>query len=692
MEVQPSGVMASSTRSSGSSAKDRTTPSSAASSPNGVAPATSSPKKNIILIITDQQRSIQWFPEDWEEENLPAMTLLKKHGISFAQAVNNTCACTPSRTTIFTGTYPSRNHSNFTLTEFVQPAPGPGASTATPFNIPPDNRPPTPYPGPFPLPLSASETQLDQTLPNLATILAEAGYDTYYKGKFHLSKGVLGYDNIYYDPDVTRYGFQQWDPPDAGQDAQIQNYGGGNADNDGRFTSDAVAFLQDRVTNEAQYTRPFCLVFSLVNPHDVLGYPANWNGPVDNGGYDQDDLVGDINLPLTVNEYLKINYKPTSQQDWLDLMNLQGPLHNQDQQINYLNFYGNLMIHVDQQILALLNVLLEQKGQSVWRNTMIIRTSDHGEMGLTHGGQRQKWFNVYEETIKVPLVWSNPQIFRKGVVSHALVSLVDLLPTLASFCGIRNLERFGLQGLDYSSLFTNPTGEVQDYTYFINTDIKAGQGIPQAARPPNNIAMVRDAQYKFAFYYGGTTRQGAPAAAQEEFYNLAVDVASGTSNALELHNKSAWAVAQGAPWKITSDEQATRDAMQSLLTQAMTSGVLAYQPRAIASLGMRPRAKTVGNAWGEAIATTPEVYQIIFYSQETYRYTLQVSNGGGWSDVPSTTTLLPATIAGNNGPMLFQPQPKPSSTAANPVYRVARTAPDGRVDYEAVAWEDYTLA
>lgn len=37
-------------------------------------------------------------------------------------------------------------------------------------------------------------------------------------------------------------------------------------------------------------------------------------------------------------------------------------------------------------------------------NTLIIRTADHGEMGLTHHGQRQKNFNFYEETLRVPLV------------------------------------------------------------------------------------------------------------------------------------------------------------------------------------------------------------------------------------------------------------------------------------------------
>lgn len=650
-------------------------------------------KKNIILIITDQQRTTQWFPPHWEQTHLRAMTFLKKHGITFNESVCNTCACTPSRTTIFTGTYPTRNWSNFTLTEFYQPTRG---TTAAPKNIPMYEVPPGQLPpGPFPQTISSSENELDQTLPNLATILAEAGYETFYKGKFHLSKGVLGYDNNYYSADITRYGFHQWDPPDAGQDAQIENYGGGTADNDSRYLSDAVAFLKERRDHPEKYPKPFCLIVSLINPHDVLGYPMNWNGPIDNGGYTKDDLKGHIQTPATETENLQTNYKPTCQNQWLKLMNSQGAL-TCDQPTHYINFYGNLLQKVDEQIMQLLDVLIAPEGSALWRNSMIIRTSDHGEMGLTHGGQRQKWFNVYEESIKVPLVWSNPELFPQKVESNALVSLVDLLPTLAAFCGVPDPGRFEMQGVDYSSLFTHPNGRVQDYTYFINTDIKAGQGIPEAAFPPNNIAMVRDARYKYAQYYGGVD-PSQPVPKQEEFYNLAVDVDASTGKPLELHNKSQWAVDKGAPWTITDGEKQARGELQTLLDRSLNGGVLKHQARIISPTPMRPRAKTVVSAWGPELVKghTAEVYQVIIYSQSGYTYTLESSNHGVWSEVPDTThsadTLgsIPTTLPGNGGPLLFQPQPK---QATRPTYRVARTGPQGDVTHESVVWEDYTQA
>ena len=62
-------------------------------------------------------------------------------------------------------------------------------------------------------------------------------------------------------------------------------------------------------------------------------------------------------------------------------------------------------------------------------DTVIVRMSDHGEMGMSHGGLRQKVFNAYEETLRVPLVISNPLLFPEPVRTDALASLIDVVPT-----------------------------------------------------------------------------------------------------------------------------------------------------------------------------------------------------------------------------------------------------------------------
>jgi hypothetical protein len=58
--------------------------------------------------------------------------------------------------------------------------------------------------------------------------------------------------------------------------------------------------------------RPFFLVISLVNPHDVLFFPPQFN----ESGYSPALLEGGVNLPLTYDEDLST--KPAVQQQWVD--------------------------------------------------------------------------------------------------------------------------------------------------------------------------------------------------------------------------------------------------------------------------------------------------------------------------------------------------------------------------------------
>ncbi len=85
----------------------------------------------------------------------------------------------------------------------------------------------------------------------------------------------------------------------------------------------------------------------------------------------------------------------------------------------------------------LVDTLQALEAQGLLDDTVVIRTSDHDEMGVTHGSMRQKSFVFYEEAIHVPLVYSNPQLLPKPRSSDALVSHVDFLPTIASLCASR---------------------------------------------------------------------------------------------------------------------------------------------------------------------------------------------------------------------------------------------------------------
>ena len=68
-------------------------------------------------------------------------------------------------------------------------------------------------------------------------------------------------------------------------------------------------------------------------------------------------------------------------------------------------------------------------------NTMIIYTSDHGDMMGDHG-MILKGFMGFNGIFNVPLIWKVPGITPKGIVSDSLVSAVDLAPTILNLSNI----------------------------------------------------------------------------------------------------------------------------------------------------------------------------------------------------------------------------------------------------------------
>ncbi len=444
-------------------------------------------RMNLVIFMTDQERKTQHFPAGWEEQNLHGLTRLKRHGLTFENAFTNACMCSPARATIQTGFFPAQHGVKYTLETYMNPPEYPQV-----------------------------EMPLPDKFSNIATVMAAAGYNVVYKGKWHLVKPKSGTD--YVPSDVGQYGYQRWNPQDAGANTDVTEEGGGTYNNDGRFMNDNGDYLDGEegviayLENVATAQQPFCLIVSLVNPHDVLFYPKTFS----TSGYTDDWLLGDIQPPSTVNEDLST--KPTVQKQFLALTNAGlGQLTSTDMQRAYLNFYGNLIKSSDHSLCRILD-LLENKG--LINNTLIIRMADHGEMGLAHGGLRQKNFNFYEESINVPLVYSNPVLYPTPHKTNALVSHVDLLPTLASLFGAPRQAVKRWQGVDYSRIVLNPSClPVQDYIVFTYDDYQSGQTGPHPL-PPNHIVSIRESRFKLAEYYDAKfplTRR------QYEMYDLQSD-------------------------------------------------------------------------------------------------------------------------------------------------------------------------
>jgi arylsulfatase A-like enzyme len=218
-----------------------------------------------------------------------------------------------------------------------------------------------------------------------------------------------------------------------------------------------------------------------------------------------------------------------------------GPLRNREMQLDYVNFYAYLHRVVDAKLGRLVGALGNADDQASLRSrTVVVRCADHGEMGLSHGGLRQKMFNVYEETLNVPLVFSNPRLFPRETRTEALASLVDVLPTMLALAGREAPDE--LRGhdltpvlaaaadpraaseqaeIDLSSVSRHsaPAPSVQDGIHFTFDDHQAGTATRNAPGQPNRIRAIRTERGKYAFYFDPDGR----ASSEYELYDLERD-------------------------------------------------------------------------------------------------------------------------------------------------------------------------
>jgi choline-sulfatase len=498
--------------------------------------------KNVILFITDQERATQHFPAGWEAENLPAMTRLKQNGLTFNRAYTNACMCSPARSTLMSGFFPAQHGVKYTVEQDMVPLSVYPDQFSMPFPSGTTNLTPQPNSTSIDSDANGNTTATAITLPNIGSVATACGFNSSYKGKWHCAK-PFNSDGTWASTDLSQYGFGRWNFPDAGANQDVEEAGGAPSaststqNNDSRYMFDngnvdaggegVMAFLNTKASAQ----QPFFLVVSLVNPHDVLAYPENFTA----FGYDNSWLAGDIQLPETVNEDLST--KPSAQAQFLAIFDLSSPLSAGAQQTNYINFYANL-IKLQDSYLGMVLTALDKLGLT--DDTLIIRSADHGEMGVAHGGLRQKNFNFYEEALRVPLIYSNPKLFPVARTSEALISHVDFLPTLASLYGYKNTSTgktlpLACQGVDYSAIILGSTTDsVQTYIAFTYDDYQSGQSSNIFPRGANHVVATLQSRWKLAEYYDPTGK----VASQFEMYDLMTDPLETTNLANNLSDPS----------------------------------------------------------------------------------------------------------------------------------------------------------
>ncbi len=376
---------------------------------------------NIVLIITDQQRQVQHWPEGLMEKLMPTMKTLQEDGVTFTNCYTAATLCAPSRASFLSGVYPSVNDVT--------------------------NTPPIPH--------------LNTKITNLLKLAKIKGYNVAYKGKMHLFTPTCvpkqekeENQDIFTTKDIAfaekEYSFNQWNPPDDALTTGGNPFiAGGCPNNDERFLNgiqDEPSCMTPGVLNDVSIIdflnscnpkQPFFLVCSFGNPHDISIWPElGWGYKDWENDPNTKELLKKIDLPKNFDDGLQ--EKPSAQYEFVKLTDITDPhCHTYEERVKYCRFYAYLHSVVDKQIDQVLKKLNKA-------NTVIFRFADHGEMAQSHG-MIQKGCNSYQETINVPLIVSYkgypPQKFpyTKGFPpgkTDSFASLIDIVPTIAELMGI----------------------------------------------------------------------------------------------------------------------------------------------------------------------------------------------------------------------------------------------------------------
>jgi arylsulfatase A-like enzyme len=442
--------------------------------------AAMSRRPNVLVVLTDQLR----YPPEYESEELanyrreqmPGQHSLREAGVSFRHHYPIAAACAPSRASLLTGQYPSLH--GVTQTDGLSKT----ADSEDMFWLAPD------------------------TVPTLGDWFRAGGYRTFFKGKWHASHAHLdahdgdGYllsidddgkpieENIkeYLEADLLdEYGFSEWVGPEP---HGLGKHNTGTVKDP--FTADETIALLQRLDAE-QDEQPWLTVCSFLNPHD-------------------DSLFGLFSVmqglrfhPSTVPEVAQaptreedLSTKPACHQSYVDMWGK--IIAPQPWVETHLKFYYQLQATVDLEINRVLQALRASKA---FENTIVVFSSDHGDMQGAHGGMHEKWHVAYEEALRVPFVISSPLLPGGEREIDIPTGHADLLPTLLGFAGIDQTQALArlqadhadarsLVGRDLSDAVRAAKPSTRSEPVLFTTDDEISEGSVQSPSPFQRFARL----------------------------------------------------------------------------------------------------------------------------------------------------------------------------------------------------------
>ncbi|MBD3183185.1 sulfatase-like hydrolase/transferase [Candidatus Poribacteria bacterium] len=360
-------------------------------------PYTKDNHPNIMYIFTDQQSANMMSCTGNKYLKTPGMDSLAETGIRFDKAYCSNPVCLPSRFSMMTGFMPSKLDIRSNDVGWIESVP---------------------------------DDILNQSM---GWLLRNAGYDTGYGGKVHLPRGMT--------PETM--GFE-------------------------RITPDQRAGLADSCVEFIQRDRdkPFFLLASFINPHDIC-YMAirayqdlNWERLTNELGA----LNKALEIPEGISEDeffdkhcppLPDNFKPQLNEPEAISMVLDQRKFKRNARENWTEemwrmhrwAYCRLTEMVDAHIVKVLDALRDS-GQE--ENTLVIFSSDHGDMDSAHGMEHKTV--LYEEPTRVPLIVSQKGTTPAGMIDnkHLVSNGLDLIPTLCDYAEIN--PPANLSGKSFKSL------------------------------------------------------------------------------------------------------------------------------------------------------------------------------------------------------------------------------------------------
>lgn len=418
-------------------------------------------RPNVLFILTDQQGAGMMSCAGNPHLKTPAMDRLAHGGARFELAYCANPVCAPSRATMLTGVMPSRmgaEHNEDLLRAQI--------------------------------PKSILESSLGR-------MFRSAGYETAYGGEIGLpvSADQLGFESI-------------------------------SDDHRGKLADDCADFLRRK------HDRPFLLVASFINPHDIC-YMAIQSFETAESRTPTAAQTDDLPPHLAALEEAMKRPKGMHDADFFGRLcpplpdNFGIPPHEPeavkfavgssreyvrenwsvDQWRLHRWAYCRLTERVDAEIATVLQAL-EQSGLA--ENTVVVFTSDHGEMDSAHRLNEKSV--LYEEAVQVPFIVRFNGATSPGLVddTHLVSAGVDLIPTLCDYAGIDVPE--GLAGRSVRALAEGRQSGAWRRSLVVES------------KPSR---MVRSERFKYTVYGYGEPREGLVDLASDpgEMNNLALDPA-----------------------------------------------------------------------------------------------------------------------------------------------------------------------